>query len=66
MKRFGFLLMACVGLLAATGWGQGAQMPGAQGPRRSPFLNRRAGRLGSQGADQQSATSDEEAKEALK
>ena len=66
MKRFGFLLMACVGLLAATGWGQGAQAPGAQGPRRSPFLNRRAGRLGAQGADQQSATSDEEAKEAIK
>ena len=73
MKRFGFLLTACLGLLAATGWGQvqqGGQQGGPQGLRRSPLLNRRPGFArpgGAPAAAQQQATlSDEEAKEAIK
>ena len=71
MKRFGFLLTACMGLLAVTVWGQapqGGQMGGPQGLRRSPFLNRRSGpgmmRPGA--AQQQAAPSEEEAKDAIK
>ena len=73
MKRFGFLLMACVGLIAATGWGQapqGGQLGGPQGLRRSPLLNRRPGMMrpgaAQAAAQQQAAPSEEEAKEAIK
>ncbi len=73
MKRFGFLLTACLCLLVSTGWGQaqqGGQQGGPQGLRRSPFLNRRPGTMrpgaASAAAQQQAAPSDEEAKEAIK
>ena len=64
MKRFGFLLTACMGLLAVTVWGQapqGGQMGGPQGLRRSPFLNRRSGPgMMRPGAAQQQAAPSEE------
>ena len=73
MKRFGFLLTACLCLLAATGWGQtqqGGQQGGPLGQRRSPLLNRRPGvarpGFAQAAAQQQAAPSDEEAKEAIK
>ena len=69
MKRFGFLLMACVGLIAATGWGQaqqGGPQGGPQGLRRSQLLNRRSGLMRPGAAQQQAAPSEEEAKEAIK
>jgi len=69
MKRFGFLLMACAGLIAATGWGQapqGGQQGGPQGLRRSPLLNRRPGMMRPGAAQQQAAPSEEEAKDAIK
>jgi type II secretory pathway component GspD/PulD (secretin) len=73
MKRFGFLLTACMSLLAATGWGQaqqGGQLGGPQGLRRNPLLNRRPGMMrpgaAPAAAQQQAAPSDEEAKEAIK
>ena len=69
MKRFGFLLTACMSLLAATGWGQaqqGGPMGGPQGLRRSPLLNRRPGMMRPGAAQQQAAPSEEDAKEAIK